>query len=158
QGGPCPLPYLASTYSPLAVPRDTPPIELRAALLDPASLVSLQAFLPRLPVPVVALPSVCARYPWWLAFLGHEVGHHVLHDLRPGGALVRPFKHRLRDAAQDAPEPKCDEAAAKRWKRWGEEIFADLFSVFALGPWAVWALVEMLRGEEASLLAESDPH
>lgn len=160
--GPCPLPYLTLSHSPFAVPRDVPPNELRAALLDPQTMEMLQAFLLRLPVPVVGLPAVSPFLPWSLIFIAHEVGHHVLHDLNAvakfqtmtGNIVCEKFKqlnHQIEDQTQVQIEKR---AQVERWKMWSEEIFADLFSVLALGPWALWALEEVLYGEEAALLTE----
>jgi len=38
--------------------------------------------------------------------------------------------------------------------RWSEEIFADLFSVLATGPWGAWAMAELEMADEASMLVD----
>jgi hypothetical protein len=135
-----PLPYIEPAYSPQAVPRADPPSDLRG---DSALL---QEFLQTLPIPVVSLPPTCVRSPWWLVYLGHEVGHHIQYDLLPQAQLVGEFGQLLASAFPD------DEEAAARWESWGREIFADLYSVCLMGPRAVWAMAALELAGERDLM------
>ena len=143
---PAPLPYIESRYSPAAVPRDDPPADLTAERDD----LVLIKYLERLPIPLIALPAVCADDPWWLAYAGHEVGHHLQHDLADGWSLVKVFGS-LAEAAGRA----AGDADPARWRTWSTEIFADICSVHAMGPAAVYGIVQlelddadkMLRGK-----------
>ena len=143
---PAPLPYIESQYSPAAVPRDDPPADL-AAERDDSVLIR---YLERLPIPLIALPAVCADEPWWLAYAGHEVGHHLQHDLADGWSLVKAFGGLAEAAARAGGE-----ADPARWRTWSAEIFADICSVYAMGPAAVYGIVQlelddadkMLRGK-----------
>jgi hypothetical protein len=143
---PAPLPYIESQYSPAAVPRDDPPADLAAERDDSVLL----RYLERLPIPLIALPAVCADDPWWLAYAGHEVGHHLQHDLVDGWSLVKAFGGLAEAAARAASE-----ADPARWRTWSAEIFADICSVYAMGPAAVYGIVQlelddadkMLRGK-----------
>jgi hypothetical protein len=144
--GPAPLPYLEPEYAPRAVPRDEPPPELRADADD----VILHEYLGRLPVPVVGLPIACIESPWCLVLLGHEVGHQVQADLVPDWGLVDEFGSLLATTANA-------EAAARRWRRWGSEVFADLCLVCSAGPWAVWAVTELELADQPTMLATNRP-
>jgi hypothetical protein len=143
---PVPLPYIESRYSPAAVPRDDPPADLTAERDDSLLL----RYLERLPIPLIALPAVCADDPWWLVYVSHEVGHHLQHDLADDWAMVKAFGG-LAEAAGRA----AGEADAARWRTWSAEIFADICSVHAMGPAAVYGIVQlelddpdkMLRGK-----------
>lgn len=143
---PAPLPYIESQYSPAAVPRDDPPTDLTAERDDSV----LIAYLERLPIPLIALPEVCADDPWWLVYVGHEVGHHLQHDLADNWALVKAFG-RLTEATSRA----TGEADPALWRTWSPEIFADICSVHTMGPAAVYGIVQlelddadkMLRGK-----------
>jgi len=143
---PAPLPYIESQYSPAAVPRDDPPADLTAERDDSV----LITYLERLPIPLIALPEVCADDPWWLVYIGHEIGHHLQHDLADNWALVKAFGS-LTEAASRA----AGETDAARWRTWGPEIFADICSVHIMGPAAVYGIVQlelddtdkMLRGK-----------
>jgi hypothetical protein len=125
---PVPLPFVASYYSPAAVPRDEPPQDLRSDV----DAEFLNAMLSEMPIPVVALPPNCVEEPWRLAYVAHEVGHHVQADLLPDGGLIGAFADVLA------------EKGGERWRPWGQEIFADLYSLLAIGHWALWALTEMV--------------
>ena len=131
---PAPLPYIEAQYSPAAVPRDDPPAGLTAERDDPV----LIAYLERLPIPVIALPAVCADDPWWLAYVGHEVGHHLQHDLADNWGLVKAFGSLAEAAGREAGE-----AEPARWRTWSAEIFADICSVHTMGPAAVYGIVQL---------------
>ena len=141
---PVPLPYIESDYSPAAVPRDDPPIGLTADRDDPVLL----AYLERLPVPLVALPAVCADDPWWLAYLGHEIGHHLQHDLAEDWSLVKAFGSLAETASRAAGG-----ANPALWRTWGAEIFADICSVYSMGPAAVYGIVQLELDDAATMMA-----
>jgi hypothetical protein len=140
---PAPLPYIESQYSPAAVPRDDPPADL-AAERDDSVLIT---YLERLPIPLIALPEVCADDPWWLVYVGHEIGHHLQHDLADNWALVKAFGS-LAEAASRA----AGETDPARWRTWGPEIFADICSVHIMGPAAVYGIVQLELDEADKML------
>jgi hypothetical protein len=146
---PAPLPYIESQYSPAAVPRDDPPGDLTAERDDSVLL----AYLERLPIPLIALPAVCADDPWWLAYVGHEVGHHLQHDLADDWSLVKAFGSLAEAAGRAGGGDQGSDPV--RWRTWSAEIFADICSVHTMGPAAVYGIVQlelddadkMLRGK-----------
>jgi hypothetical protein len=145
--GPAPLPYIEPRYTAQATPRVDIPPDLRSDV----DRDFLSACLEQLPISLVALPAQCVDAPWWLIFLGHEVGHHVQFDLLPPRALFLAFGQALA-AAVDGAAP----GEGQRWQRWSPEIFADAYSVFALGPWAARAMAELeLKGDTAMLTETS---
>jgi len=125
-----PLPSIEPRFSPMAWERDrgAPP-----PLLVPqeAARLPLVRILERLPVALVELPGWCTDAPWWLVHLAHEVGHHVLFELRLAPAVRQELQRDL----------SAEQAA--RWTPWAAEIFADAFAVAMMGPSAVLALVEV---------------
>ncbi|HKI18185.1 MAG TPA: hypothetical protein VKA15_09905 [Isosphaeraceae bacterium] len=132
---PAPLAYVESYYSPAALPVDMVP----PTLADPdVGEKFLKKMLGCLPIPVVRLPPVCARAPWWLTYLAHEVGHHVQFNLAVDRGMVTEFEALIEKVAKEHGHA----ADAEEWKRWSVEIFADVFSVVVIGPWAIWALLE----------------
>ena len=139
-----PLPFLDTLYAPSALTRDVPG-ELRAAGLDSDQQQKLQAYLTMLPIPVVRLPYQCVEAPWWLIYIGHEVGHHVERDLLPNKQFVESFKSRLVECTGDP-----------RWALWGEEIFADLHAVCQMGPWAARAMSQLLLDTPEAMLTSGD--
>jgi hypothetical protein len=149
--GPAPLPYIEPQYSAQARPRDDGrlPPDLRPDTTDDV----LYEYLSQLPVPLVSLPPACVQEPWWFIYLGHEVGHHLQHDLVPGRELVNGFGDLLQTTAQNPPNPVCDARAAQRWKDWKEEIFADLCSIFSMGPWAIRAMAELEQTNARSMFS-----
>jgi len=155
-----PLPFMEPLYSPNAIPRDQPYVLRNRVISAPF----LQEFLAELPLPVIGLPEQCARAPWWLIYIGHEVGHHLQHDLLPAAGLVAGFRTYLRSAALTAASAASANLStvpatlADKWGSWGEEVFADAVSVYSLGPRAVWALAELLLGDEKTMLAELDSY
>ncbi|MEP7120925.1 MAG: hypothetical protein ABJE95_08450 [Byssovorax sp.] len=133
-----PLPYVESLYSPRAIPRADPPADLRSA--DTV----IAAFLKELPMPLIGLPPSVVTEPWQLALLAHEVGHHVEYDLLPASALIAAFRQLLEAAAP--PE------SADAWALYHHEVFADAFSVAAIGPAAVRVIAELELADEAKML------
>jgi hypothetical protein len=142
KAGASPLPFIESRYSPSTFPADLVPSGLQSEIDRPF----LRENLNRLPVPVVRLQPSCVTGPWWLVYAAHEVGHNVHYDLLEGKALVDAYQELVERTVRDA---KGNEADASRWGGWSREIFADVFSVLMMGPWAVWAMVELeLQGDE----------
>jgi hypothetical protein len=139
---PSPLPYIEPEYSPRAIPRDDPPPDL-----SPEADSVLVAFLGKLPVPVISLPPLCVTDPWWLILVAHEVGHHLQFDLCGGWTLVGTFGDIVESAsaAAGAPEPGS-------WRNWSQEIFADLCSVYAVGPAAIRGIVQLELDDEERML------
>jgi hypothetical protein len=133
-----PLPYIEALYSPRAIPRAEPPGDLRS------SDTVIAAFVKELPMPLIGLPPSVVTDPWQLALLAHEVGHHVEYDLLPASALIASFRQLLEGAA-----PPAD---ADTWALYHHEIFADAFSVAAIGPAAVRVIAELELADEAKML------
>jgi hypothetical protein len=152
--GPAPLAYVEPEYSPAAIQADRPlPYGLRlGAAVTHAD--SLRDFLRTLPVPVVRLPPWCVKDPWWLVYVAHEMGHHLLHELE----LQAHFREGLRRAARSRAKRGVTDTDANFWAQWSEEIFADLFSLCMVGPWALWALAEVERGTAAEMVRRRDEY
>ena len=136
---PAPLAYVEAQWSPSAYERDK---KLVGGLARPEDVKSAQfvaGFVAKLPVPLLALPPWCLEAPWWLVYIGHEVGHHVLHDLE----LDDDFAEEVKKAAE-YHSGLLDAKEVRIWTNCAEEIFADLYSVLTMGPWAIWALLEAI--------------
>lgn len=133
--GPAPLPFVEFAYSPESLPSELVPYELK-----PDEAGFLRDIFGRLPVPLVSLPQSCVTSPWWLIYVGHEVGHHIQFDLAPRAEMVTRFQGAIVKAVEGKDGGFADDA--QKWGYWGKEIFADVFSVLAMGPWAAWAMVE----------------
>lgn len=146
--GPAPLPYVDPSGIVEAFVRDEPPGGLAAGEDEQA----LWPFFARLPVPVIAIPVAWLDAPWWLALVGHEVGHHVQYDLVPAAALVAEVGERVAAAVLGDQEPRGDLAAAGRWRAWSREIFADACSVAAVGTGAITALLQVELDTEERML------
>jgi hypothetical protein len=149
--GPVPLPYIEPRYSPQAVVRVEPPPDLKEEI----DAQFIQSYLKELPIPVVRLGPNCIQSPWWLVYLGHEVGHQVQYDLLPKLQLVEAFGELLKAAVKSRNGSSGDDGRAQRWKQWGEEIFADAFSIFNLGGAAVWAMRELEMSDEKTMLTSN---
>lgn len=130
-----PLPFVQSDVIPDATVRRLLPYELR-----PEDEL-LAAHVDALPIPTIGIPEVCIRHPWWLAYLAHEVGHHVHHELA-GGILLSRFHELLIRATGDASS----------WPTRHEEVFADVFSVLTLGAPAAWALEELVISAPSAMV------
>lgn len=123
---PAPLAYLspqfaASTTQRNDYPRDLSP-DLHRVFADHVRQLS---------IPVIALPPLCQRRPWWLVVAAHEVGHHVQWTL-PG------VKERTQKAVVAATG-----RLAPRWQGWHQELFADACAVLLTGPAVIWAVAEL---------------
>jgi hypothetical protein len=130
---PAPLPYLAPEYSPAALQSDRP---LPPGLHLSNDTSFMREYAAALPIPLLRLPPWCVNAPWWLVYIGHEVGHHIYSDL----TLATHLREGLRGlaAGRGLPEESVD-----AWGIWSEEIFADVFSAVVMGPWALWAISEL---------------
>jgi hypothetical protein len=143
QHGPAPLAYVEPEYSPATIQIDQPlPVDLTLK----ADLDFMNGLLESLPIPVLRLPPACISAPWWLVFVAHEVGHHVQYALN----LVGYYREGLAAAAESQGFSK-DEAAGC-WGRWGEEIFADFFSLMLMGQWALRAIAEVEAGTSEQMV------
>src|ERR1043166_233 len=132
---PVPLPFVEISYSPESFPSELVPYGLK-----PSETGFLQDLMNRLPIPLVSLPQSCVRAPWWLVYVGHEVGHHIQYALADKGGFVPLFKKQIENVAK----MKCGGSEdVEKWGGWGKEIFADVFSVLTMGQWAVFAMVEL---------------
>ncbi|HVF91113.1 MAG TPA: hypothetical protein VNH22_13680, partial [Blastocatellia bacterium] len=141
-----PLPYIEPKYSPQAFTRNARPFELQS------DAPLLRQAIKEMPIPVVSLPPVCVDAPWWLIYLGHEIGHHIQVDLAEELGSPEKFRERLEQAAATLPDPGFDDEAAQKWGGWAQEIFADAFSVCMMGQWAVWAMTELEIADEQTML------
>ncbi|HET9897051.1 MAG TPA: hypothetical protein VFQ44_19120 [Streptosporangiaceae bacterium] len=144
RAGTLPLPFIEPRYSPTTFPADLVPAGLRSEIDEPF----LTEHLNRLPVPIVRLQPACVSGPWWLLYAAHEVGHSVQFDLAGKRALVDGYQQLVTQAVSDAGGEAGD---AARWGTWSKEIFADIFSVLMMGPWAIWAMVELELQSEAAM-------
>lgn len=134
--GPAPLPYIEPYYSPEAFPAELIPAGLKTEI----DIEFAREHLNRLPIPVVRLQPACVSAPWWLVYLGHEVGHQVQYSLLDEMRLVGAFRLLVEETVTAAGAAKAD---AEVWGRWSREIFADICSVLFMGQWALWAMVEL---------------
>ena len=132
-----PLPFVESRYALEAFPATTVP----ADLAEDAGVVS--EYLERLPMGLVRIPPGCARAPWMLVLVAHEVGHTLQDELAPG--LTDEFADAIAAAVGDAGD-------ANWWRRWSREIFADVVSVLLAGPWALRALIELEKRAPQQML------
>jgi len=149
---PAPLVCLESEALPSALPPTVVADELRSWLRntdrDPRWTELLAETLRTLPIPIVRLPAAAAHSPWLVVLLAHEVGHHIAFALRPKWALVREFKAGLRAAVA-----VVDPGQQKDWEGWANEVFADVFSVLAVGPMAARALADAIAAPPDKMAA-----
>lgn len=144
--GPAPLPFIDAWYAPEAFPAELVPPGLKAEV----DVGFLREYLNTLPIPIVRLPPACVGAPWWLIYLGHEVGHHIQFRVLPNMGLTSKFREKVGDAALACA---AAEEEATQWQRWSTEIFADIFSLLVLGPWFLWAMVELELQAGGTMLA-----
>jgi hypothetical protein len=148
--GPTPLAYIEPFFSPAALQRHQ---RLRGALAPEGTPIDgLEAFLEKLPIPLLRLPPWCAGAPWWLVYVGHEVGHFVQEALGLIGPFRDSMEHACKQAQAAVPGAGITDGDATHWGAWGEEIFADVFSVLMMGPWALWAIVEVEWSPSATMI------
>jgi hypothetical protein len=134
---PAPVAFIEAQYSPEAYPTEVVPPDLK----DEGEATSLlKEHLNKMPAPVVRMAPACVAAPWLVVYLAHEVGHHLQYDLLPQRKLVTEFRQVVETAVEQNTGSSSE---AKLWGGWSKEIFADLFSVMAVGKAAVWAMGEM---------------
>jgi hypothetical protein len=116
---PVPLAYLSPQFAASATRRTHFPAGLRPQVDN-----ILKDHVRQLPIPVVALPLMCQRRPWWLVVAAHEVGHQIQFEF---------------------PElaGRTQEALDEPWCRWHQELFADACAVLLAGPAVIWAITEL---------------
>lgn len=125
-----PIAYLAPEFSASATPRSDIPHGLRPGKDD-----LLRKHLEELPVPVIGLPPICCRRPWWLILAAHETGHHLQFE-------IAGFEEQTQEAVAAAAHQATGEVADE-WDPWCRELFADTCSVLLTGPAAIWAVREL---------------
>jgi hypothetical protein len=130
---PAPIPYLAAEFSAFTTPRTDLPPDLRR---DRDAL--LFKHTRGLPLPLIGLPPICQRRPWWLVIAAHEVGHHVQFDI---DGLEEQTQEAVVAAASDAGG-----GGGEMWRPWCRELFADACAVLLAGPAAIWAITELETG------------
>ncbi len=145
--GPPPLTFIEPFYAFEAFPAQMgTPASLQDRWLDRDFL---NTYLKNLPIPLVRLPPTCVLAPWWLVLIGHEVGHHAQYDLQ----LVNWFSEQVKLAIH------AHGGSAEEVTSWGEyrarELFADIFSVVAMGPWALAGLADLERHPTERMLQSS---
>jgi hypothetical protein len=146
-----PMPYVEPWFSPSATPA-------QAEFLPPEFLKEIdksfqEKVLSKLPVPVLRLPFDQVATPWWLVLVAHEVGHFLQYQLLSGKSLVGAYKDVVTGALG-----KVSKDDAKDWDQWSCELFADLVSVFLVGPASLKAITELELARDASLLAGRDDY
>lgn len=141
--GATPLPLVELDYLPSAITADTPvPADLQYApsAADTMTSARIQEVASALPTPILRLPSWCVEEPWWLVFVAHEMGHHIQHEME----WTKYVADGIGKAVQQAKdEGRASQADPARWRMWGEEIFADFFSLLMIGPAALRAIYEV---------------
>lgn len=143
---PVPLPFIEPYYSPEAFPSDLVPSSLKDTALGGSFL---RDYLNQLPIAVVRLPPTSIQAPWWLIYLGHEIGHHVQYDLK----LIKPFREQIERVVDEQDGSEDDK---RYWGNWSKEIFADMIAVHLMGPWVVRATAELELNTPAVMLARRD--
>jgi hypothetical protein len=124
---PAPLAYLSPQFAASTTHRTDYPRDL-----GPDLHKAFAGHVRQLSIPVIALPPVCQRRPWWLVVAAHEVGHHVQWAL-PG----------LEEHTRDAIIAAVGGNPHARWARWHQELFADACAVLLTGPAVIWAISEL---------------
>jgi hypothetical protein len=149
---PAPVPFIEAQYAPEAFPTELVPPDLKN---ESEATSLLRDHLNKMPIPIVRMTPSCVAAPWLVVYLAHEVGHHVQYDLLPQRKLVMDYRRAI-EAGVEAETGSAEEA--RKWGGWSQEIFADMFSVMAMGPWAVGAMVELEFGSPGHLDEERDAY
>ena len=136
-----PLAFYSSDPSPIALPRTS---VFFPKGLGPEDAARFGAMLQQLPVPLVGMPTPDASRLPPLVLLGHEVGHVVGDDM----GLLDEAKRRLAGLA-------FDEARRTVWRRWLDEVLADVFGVLVSGSAYLDELSTALAGELSVVRTES---
>jgi hypothetical protein len=141
---PAPLCCVDSSYVPSSIRPDQARHQLgRTSEIDTGVLAP---FFQSLPIPVLRLPPGVASSPWLLSLIGHETGHFI-QRLFPD--VSNWLSDQIENAAARCGGTDADKAA---WRNYAEEIFADLYFVLAVGPWAIWALAPWSVGPDATMV------
>lgn len=164
-----PLPFIEAWYSPAAIPpqpRFFPP-----ELLREVDRYFQSKVLTRLPMPVLRIPPGHIDMPWWLVFIGHEVGHHLQFTLVSSGpedqaapndtetATDPPLVAQYRELVfQTVAKASGEEKLATEWAGWSEELFADVVSVVTMGPAALWALAGLEWAGKVRMVQRRDSY
>lgn len=114
-------------------------------------------------VPGVAIPLANREDPWLWMGLAHEIGHYHFWNSRPGlgdeldGALLHGISGKMLEQGGNTPSNYASAAyQLSLWRKWKEELFADLFGTFLLGPAYVRSLMIWLRPRLTNETALSD--
>jgi hypothetical protein len=140
---PPPLVFYESTALPWAVESSRP---LPPHLAPSATAATLARVIQSIPVPLLAVPPWLSRSPGTFVALAHEAGHHVYAGL----GIHDAFRTLCAGAAAEV-DPRLGE----RWRGWASEVFADIWSVTAMGGWALHALAEELWTQPQQRAASS---
>jgi hypothetical protein len=133
---PAPLCFVDNDPIPWASQHDKLIVEAR----PPSQDTFLTERIRNLPVPVIGLPPIVARRPWWLVAAIHETGHHLQYTLADG--LVDAVSAALKAAAGQAGAGSAEQ---KQWSGWGKELFADAYAAVFAGAASVWVIAELER-------------
>ena len=136
---PPPLPYVELDFSPSSLRRDQKEVLGRRD----ADFTLVKAAFAELPIPILRLPITAINNPWVLVLIGHEVGRHRRASWRPNSGA---FQSAVQDAVASTSQHNANPVT---WGVWADEIFADLYSIFTLGPSAVWAMTQFETAENA---------
>ena len=140
---PAPLCFVDNDPIPWASLHDKLIVEAR----PPAQDTFLTERIKNLPVPVIGLPPVVARRPWWLVAAIHETGHHLQYSL---DGLVDAVSAALKVRAGRAGAERAEQ---KQWSDWGKELFADAYAAVFAGAASVWVITELERAFDNKLEA-----
>jgi hypothetical protein len=147
--GPAPLPAIDGSWVATATARVAPPADVRTPNDDEL----LRERASALPIPVIGLPAVVVRRPWWLVVAVHETGHHVHYEFAED--LVSTVAEALCQAAKAAG---AEGEEAQEWANWSRELFADGFSAALAGPSVSWAIEELEIRADKDLLEPRDTY
>lgn len=136
-----PLTFFNTATSPYMLPRD----QSYRAFVDASRLRNEDALklLKALPIPVIGIPWFQSSHLPDVLIVAHEVGHHV-EEL----GLTTDLETAIAGANVAAGH-------AEAWKKWGGEVFADVYATLALGPGFTTALADFLATGRASIETEA---
>ena len=149
---PIPLPFINDAYSPIAVRANEAGHLEKEAAIDSGPL---KDFFTRLPVALLQLPPMVVTAPWAHVLIAHETGHFIQSLIPAPDGYRSVFRDRVKDAVRTAGGSEQDAAV---WARWSPEIFADLYSVAVMGPWAVWTMAQFEFSQEGRLTTRRDDY
>jgi hypothetical protein len=140
---PAPLSCVDASYVPNSLRPDTAPHQLGRTRDIEDSV--LGGYLKTLPIPILRLPPNIAGSPWSLALIGHEIGHFIQRLIVSDPDFFDWITDRIESAVREAGGGPGD---IMDWRRCADEIFADLYFVLTMGPWALWALAPWVLGSD----------